>query len=157
MSMFDGSSGGYAAREMRRTVSESHAERKERVHDRGLLRQVAREAPVRMAGIKKAVIFSFVAPFLAAGVALLLVRFAPHRPNAATLYAFPLLIIGAGMVAGMWALLSAVTYRVRAGRGLAIAGLCIYGLIVLFLLFSLPSLHPVGHVSQPQPQPQETP
>ena len=156
--MFGDLFGGYAAREMRRTVSESRAEREERVQDQALRRRAAREAPARTAaGIKKASIFSFVAPFLATGFAFLVVRFAPHRPTAATLYAFPMLIVGAGMLAGMWALLSAITYRVRAGRGLAIASLCVYGLLVLFLLFSLPSRHPVRHVPPPQPQTQQMP
>ena len=158
MSMFGDLFGGCAAREMRRTVSESRAERVDRVHERALHRQAGREQPTRTAaGVKRAAIFSLVAPFLAVGGAFLIVRFVPDRRTASALGLFCPLLVFAGLIAGWWALLSAISYRVRAGRGVAIAGTCICGLLVIFLVFRALARRAAWQAGPPPPPSKQTP
>ena len=136
--MFGDLFGGYAAREMRRTVSESRPEREERVHDRVLRRRLAREERTA-GGVRMAGMFSLLAPFLALGAAFLIVHFVPDRRTASALTFICTLLVIAGLLAGMWALCTAGSNRIRAGRGMAIAGICIGGLLMLLLVLS-PSL-----------------
>ena len=158
MSMFGDLFGGCAAREMRRTVSESRAERVDRVHERALLRQAGREQPTRTAAsVKRAAIFSLVAPCLVVGAAFLIARFAPDRRIPPAIGLFCTLLVFAGLIAGGWALLSAISYRVRAGRGIAIAGTCICGLLMLFLVFRALARRAAWQARTPKPPSKQTP
>lgn len=84
-------------------------------------------------------------------LALLIERFAPQRPSAAALLVIPILVMGAGMMFGLWALLSGMTDGVKAGRGMAITGLCITGLLVMLFLSRVPS----RQRARPQPAAQQ--
>jgi len=158
MSMFGDMFGGCAAREMRRIVSESRADRADRVHERALLRQAAREQPKRTAAsAKKAAIFSLVAPCLVVVAAFLIARFAPDRRIPPAIGLFCTLLVFAGLIAGCWALLSAISNRVRAGRGIAIAGTCICGLLVIFLVLRALARRAAWQARTANPPSQQTP
>jgi hypothetical protein len=146
--------GPMAFRKMLREATATRADRQQVAKERQLQRQLDREARIHRAtgGAKAAGTFSLLAPFLAVGAAFLIARFAPDRRAASVLFFPCILVIIAGLGAGLWALLSGIRYRTRAGRGMAIAGICI-GCLLMLLLILAPSIRRSSrHVPPPRQQ-----